>query len=234
VQVYADLADWEQRHGSPQARDRFLILAADAALTAGLHDEAERFRDRLLETNPHHLLRPYPSLAEAMKSSDVYGYIADLRGTYPLEEAEKLLAAVQGDRGAPVSSSPSPAPTHPPLPELPPPSAVLGGSAAAESTNPFAPEAPAHSPTDEPPLFASLRQSAEPPTRTTPLPPPDTAPSPEASTTPEEEEEAEESASGIGVIFSDTLFFVLLVAGLVLAGYTLARPFLSLPDAPFR
>src|SRR5262249_53916151 len=99
VQVYADLADWEHRQGSPQARDRFLILAADAALSAGLQDEAEEFRARLLENNPHHLLRPYPSLAEAMKSSDVYSYIADLRGTYPLDEAEKLLAALRGEKG---------------------------------------------------------------------------------------------------------------------------------------
>lgn len=36
VQVYADLAEWEHQHGSPQARDRFLILAADTALMAGL------------------------------------------------------------------------------------------------------------------------------------------------------------------------------------------------------
>jgi hypothetical protein len=238
VQVYADLAEWEHQHGSPQARDRFLILAADAALTAGLTDEAEQFRGRLLETNPHHLLRPYPSLADAMKSSDVYGYIADLRGTYPSDEAEKLLAALQGDKGpASEPSGPGSTTPHPPLPELPTPAAVLGGSASAERGSLFAPDShgdPSSETAEEPPLFASLRQGGEPPPRKAPLPHHPSAPAPSTLSPAVEENEAEDRAGGIGVLFSDALFVLLLVVGVVLAGYTLARPFLPLPDAPLR
>lgn len=229
VRVYEELADWEHRQGSPQARDRFLILAADAALTAGHNDEAERFRARLLELNPHHIVRPYASLADALKSSDVYSYIADLRNTYPVEEAEKLLAAFQGNKAPSEGHVPAGTPGAPqlPLPELPPPAAVFGSlprneEPAGAGTGSTVAEA------SELPPFRSLGESAE------------AAPSPGMSTqaaAPEstpEEEEGEGGPGGVGVFFSDALFVLLLVAGVVLAGYTLARPFLSLPDAPFK
>ena len=62
--IYEDLADLEEQRGATQNRDRFLILAADAALTDGASDRAEELRSRLLQSNPHHLLKPYPSLAD--------------------------------------------------------------------------------------------------------------------------------------------------------------------------
>ena len=42
--IYAELADQYDRLGQVSMRDRFLMLAADAALTAGRADEAERLR----------------------------------------------------------------------------------------------------------------------------------------------------------------------------------------------
>ena len=95
VQIYEELAGLEEQRAAPQMRDRFLILAADAALTHGLRDEAERLRARLLQSNPHHLLRPYPSMPEALKSSDVSNDIADLRHTYPPDEAARRLGLLQ-------------------------------------------------------------------------------------------------------------------------------------------
>ena len=59
LRVYRELADWYERQRQPQMRDRFLVLAADAAQTAGRADEAERLRLRLLKVNPHHMLKPY-------------------------------------------------------------------------------------------------------------------------------------------------------------------------------
>ena len=44
LRVYRELADWYERQRQPQMRDRFLMLAADAALAAGRPDEAERLR----------------------------------------------------------------------------------------------------------------------------------------------------------------------------------------------
>jgi len=98
VQVYEELADWHERQGQPQKRDRFLLLAADAALSAGNANEAERLRGRLLEVNPHHLLRPYRSLTEALLSPDVHNYVADLRLTHKPDEAERLLHSLHGEK----------------------------------------------------------------------------------------------------------------------------------------
>src|SRR5271166_3465154 len=105
VAIYEELAEFEEQRGENQPRDRFLILAADAALAQGDNDRAELIRGRLLEVNPHHLLKPYPSFADALKAPDVFGYVADLRHSYPPAEAERLLASVQG--GGPVAEAES-------------------------------------------------------------------------------------------------------------------------------
>lgn len=94
--IYKDLAEREGERGADQLRDRFLILAADAALMAGKPDEAEQLRERLLATNPSHLLKPYESMAEAVRAAEVASYLADLRRGYPPEEAERLLQSLHG------------------------------------------------------------------------------------------------------------------------------------------
>src|SRR5208282_3070741 len=114
VAVYEELAEFEEQRGESQPRDRFLILAADAALAQGDNDRAELIRARLLDVNPHHLLKPYPSFADALKAPDVFGYVADLRRSYPPAEAERLLASVQGGGpGAEAEPVPGPASASP-------------------------------------------------------------------------------------------------------------------------
>ena len=77
--------------GNRGIRDNCLVLAAVAALAADLPEEAERLRKRLLLTNPHHLLRPYASIAEALQSADVHDFVADLRRQFPPETVAKLV-----------------------------------------------------------------------------------------------------------------------------------------------
>jgi hypothetical protein len=89
--MYEDLANHFARQGESRQRDQCLVLAADAAQRAGLTQEAERLRKRLLLTNPHHLLRPYTSMAEAMQSNDVRDYVLDLRRQWPPESVSKML-----------------------------------------------------------------------------------------------------------------------------------------------
>jgi hypothetical protein len=89
--MYEDLANHFARQGESRQRDQCLVLAADAAQNAGMTQEAERLRKRLLLTNPHHLLRPYTSMAEAMQSNDVRDYVLDLRKQWPPETVGKLL-----------------------------------------------------------------------------------------------------------------------------------------------
>lgn len=221
VRVYEELADLESQRGSAQARDRFLILAADAALMAGLTDEAEQLRTRLLENNPHHLLRPYRSLADAMKSSDVYSYIADLRGSYPPAEAEQLLESLKSGKDAGGEAAP---PLHPAL-DKPASGDVLQLKSEPPKSDTAGPS--------QPPLFGLLRDpdAAREARQTATLP---RTRIPDRSNGEEESDDLDDEPSGLGVWLSDGLYVLLLVAGVGLAIYTLARPWLNLPDAPLR
>jgi hypothetical protein len=93
--LYQDLAEGYADRGQPQFRDRFLVLAAAAALDSGDADTAERYRLRLLAVNPHHLLKPYGTFAQAMGIPDVQSYIADLRKDYPPSVARGLLNSLR-------------------------------------------------------------------------------------------------------------------------------------------
>jgi hypothetical protein len=110
--TYEKLAEWFDRKGQPQQRDRFLVLAADAAQTAGSEDEAESLRLRLLRHNPHHLLRPYSSFSQAMNSADVQSYVNDLRNSYPPKKAADMLVSLGPQAAQAAAEKPLP-PTQP-------------------------------------------------------------------------------------------------------------------------
>src|SRR5579883_1917693 len=97
-ELYRELADGYPGRGQPQFRDRFLVLAADAALSAGDRAEAERFRQRLLAVNPHPLLKPHASFAQAMEAADVMAYVGGLRRDYPPEVARTLKKSLEDVR----------------------------------------------------------------------------------------------------------------------------------------
>ncbi len=96
LRVYRELADWYERHGEGARRDRFLVLAMDAAQHAGQTEEAEKLRRHLLQLSPHHLLRPFASFAEARQATDVKEYLRELRVKYPSDVAQDLLKSLQG------------------------------------------------------------------------------------------------------------------------------------------
>jgi cell division septation protein DedD len=92
--LYQELADRYESLQQPSMRDRFLLLAADAAFANGQIELAERLRTRLLRHNPDHLLRPYRSFAEARQSADVQTYLRDLRLNYPVDRAREILESM--------------------------------------------------------------------------------------------------------------------------------------------
>ncbi len=100
VVIYKELADWHERQGQPQMRDRFLVLAADAAQSAGRPVEANLLLARLLRSSPHHLLKPYASFTEAMKSPDVQRHVTELRRAHPPVQAERQFDELRARRGA--------------------------------------------------------------------------------------------------------------------------------------
>src|SRR5262245_22837535 len=105
VQIYAEIADAYERRGQAQMRDRFLVLAADAALSAGRAAEAEELRRRLLLASPHHLLKPYASFAQAVEAPDLLAYVRDLRKNYSPKSAAELLATLKREDAAAADRS---------------------------------------------------------------------------------------------------------------------------------
>jgi hypothetical protein len=228
--VYTELADWYERHAQASMRDRFLVLAADAALQSGQADTAERLRQRLLHANPHHLLKPYASFAEAMAAPDVETYVADLRQSYPLETAEGLLRTLR-DGGRSAAAAPGPGVTkvtpsqqgdpgtfsvreedgghRPPraVPQKVKPSRAIPTPRADPEPAP-APARPAAAAAPTRPVPVSR------PAQTIPLAP-SPAPAPAAAEEP-----------GGGSWLSSVLFGLLITSGIAVAVYTLARPFL--------
>lgn len=105
ITVYVQLAEAYHGKNRYQERDRFLILAADTAWTAGRTDEAEQLRKKILSYNPNHLLRPYNSFGEALGSPDIMTYIQQLRRGYPVDRATELLRGLEsGTGGKPTRS----------------------------------------------------------------------------------------------------------------------------------
>jgi hypothetical protein len=229
VQNYEELAALTEQRGDAQMRDRFLILAADAALSAGLRDDAERLRARLLEINPHHLLRPYPTLRDALKSPDVASYLADLRHTFSPEESFRLLEKLRSEAGAaPAEAPPEPA-------EVEAETLPFYRFTEAEATPP-APEAPPVAPPPEkpraskglPPQRPAPEPSVAPPVESTPEVYPYPAEIPVSRPRRRRELDADEPPSVVSVAVSTILFSLVLLTGLALFVYTLARPFLAL------
>jgi hypothetical protein len=129
LNVYRDLADRYDKLNQFSMRDRFLMLAASAALDAGQVAEAERLRGRLLQQNRHHMLRPYGSFEEAVGAPDVQTYLVDLKTNYPPDLAEQLLASLKDGKPPPPSKplsqrrpalDPAPAPIPPTAPVVDP------------------------------------------------------------------------------------------------------------------
>jgi hypothetical protein len=92
-EIYRRAAEICEQRGEEQLRDRFLVLAADAALGRGQANEAENLRLQLLLYNPHHLLEPYGSFSQAMATVDVLAYVDALRRSHPLNQAKHILAS---------------------------------------------------------------------------------------------------------------------------------------------
>lgn len=250
LRVYKELADWYERQGQAAMRDRFLILAAEAAYSSGNPDDAERLRQRLLQGNPHHMLKPFSSFAQALQSRNIQVYIHDLQVNYPPQTAEQLL---QDLRSGVAPASPAAeegdtlmgtGPGINPLIEIrDEPTLALGPQAEplkvyplrdepkpAPSSGPPAKPAQANRPAPRPSLPPPAKggkggaPTASPPPRPRAQPMPPRSPTPAAVPLPPSPETAPAGAWLTLILFGMTV-----TAGIALAFYTLARPFLPLP-----
>jgi hypothetical protein len=238
VQTYQDLAALYAQQGQAQLRDRFLVLAADTLHTAGRTEEAERMRGRLLQANPHHLLKPFGSLDEAMKTTDVKNYVTGLRRTYPPEKAAELLESLRSNGEEKPATPPPTEPLSAIRPERPPPQAAADALKVFRFQDDIDPEAPLPRTRPEPMNRPAARETKRPGPVPPPVrPAPATRPTQSAGTPywqparpagtwspPPPDADPSETAAGAWV--ATALFWILLLAGLALAGYTLVGPFL--------
>jgi hypothetical protein len=214
VVVYKELADTHERQGQPQLRDRFLVLAADAALSAGRPAEADLLMARLLRANPHHMLKPFRSFGEAMASPDIRNYVAELRRTHPPKQAE---AEFDAQRGRPRQTR-----------ALPPTAPVVDLDAGSDGQREPLKLHRAQDEAAAPPPPPRPARPAAPPPKAAPrpsVPVPRPAPVPEPPPPPPvADTDAEEVSRGSWL--SVGLAVIVLAAGLALAGWTLLKPFL--------
>jgi hypothetical protein len=240
--TYQELATLYAQQGQAQLRDRFLVLAADALHTAGRTEEAERMRGRLLQANPHHLLKPFASLDEAMKTTDVKNYVTGLRRTYPPEKAVELLESLRSGGEDKPAEPPPTAPLSTIRPERAPPQAAVDAlkvyrfqdeidpEASLPRTRPEPMNRPAPREAERPAPAARPVRAARPTQPARPIQTAGAAPAwqparPTGSLNrPYPETDSAEPAAGAWV--ATVLFWMLLLASLALAGFTLAGPFL--------
>ncbi len=96
--LYLHLARASESRGRPLVRDKLLILAGTCAVGMNLPEVACYCRKRILEHNPGHLLRRYPSLQEAMQQEEFLSYRNHLLKAFSLEKAEHMLSLLGIDR----------------------------------------------------------------------------------------------------------------------------------------
>jgi hypothetical protein len=205
-------------------RDRFLLLGAAALLSSGRREEAEKLRLRLLELNPSHLLKPFPSLSEALKSRDILDYIDGLRRSYPPQTAEQLLESLKRDAAGGAAANKAATSSHasPDLPALEPINVRRPAPGKLSPSSPKASDSPQKA---APPVPAAEKEGTmksrfNSPARTW-------AESPRASWR-EGWSDADKRESPTGAWASTLVFSAALIAAVALVGYLIYRAFVRL------
>lgn len=253
--LYLQLAELYEYRSEPKMRDRFLILAADAAAMTGQGPEAERLLQRLLRSSPHHMLKAFSSFAEAMQAEHIRSYVEDLRKNYTLDVAEPLLERLRrGEEPPPQPASWAPAqPITPTRAGSEDPDQTLTGL-PPEQPEPFR-LMPVDQPDDDQTQVIQPKPAAQPrpgrsDTDTAHTPRPTVKPLPPTEKEPPRARQPASQASGKprpagksarrqqsreepgGSWLSMMLFGVVLVLGLVTIYYALVRPFFHIGWLP--
>ena len=95
--IYLHLAAASHRRRRPHVRDRFLLLAAAVAADMQLDPVVRHCRKLVLEHNPKHLVRRWPTIQQALLDDEFLCLLKQLRRRYPQEKAEQLLQSLDID-----------------------------------------------------------------------------------------------------------------------------------------
>jgi rare lipoprotein A (peptidoglycan hydrolase) len=97
--MYLHLARASELRRRPQVRDRLLVVSAAAAQRIGLTRIAAYCRYRVLESNPHHLIRRWDTIETALDEPDFLHFLKQLQRRYPQERAEQMLSDLEIEMG---------------------------------------------------------------------------------------------------------------------------------------
>ncbi len=92
---FLQLAWISQQKQQMPPRDKFLILAGEAACNAGWPQVAHECRELVLKHNPAHLIGNHESFVEAMKSDNFATFLKPLHRFCSYEQAEHLLTELK-------------------------------------------------------------------------------------------------------------------------------------------
>lgn len=92
--VYLHLARASQRRNRPHVRDRLLVLAGVIAARLDLCPVAAYCRYAVLQHNPAHMLRRWPTIGAALEDEDFVHLLRQLQRRYPQEKAERMLSTL--------------------------------------------------------------------------------------------------------------------------------------------
>ncbi len=92
--LYLHLARAGGLRQQPMTRDRLLVLCSAIASEMGLTSVAAYCRQKILESNPMHMLRQWPTVAEAMEHESFLSIVRSVIRRYPPEKAELMIESL--------------------------------------------------------------------------------------------------------------------------------------------
>jgi hypothetical protein len=92
--LYLHLAHASEQRRRPLVRDKLLLIAGVIAARMELSHVAALCRQRILEHNPGHMVRRWPTFAAALDEEDFLHLLRQAQRRYPLEKAERMLVAL--------------------------------------------------------------------------------------------------------------------------------------------
>lgn len=90
--MYLHLARASELRRRPQVRDKLLIVAGAIAAQIRETRIAAYCRHQVLQNNPGHLIRRWPTIGDALQESDFLHFLKQLQRRYPLEKAEQMMS----------------------------------------------------------------------------------------------------------------------------------------------
>lgn len=97
--MYLHLAKASAQRRRPQVRDRLLIIAAVIAVELQLPRISAHCRRLVLEHNPRHLVKRWPTFEEAALDPEFGTFLKQLWRRYPLEKVEEMLQSLDIELG---------------------------------------------------------------------------------------------------------------------------------------